>query len=105
MSETVKWEDVEDPIERCFMEAREQAAAEAEERSWKRAMDIIDNPKYREQAIKASREESARQAKILEQGRIPTVYDDDYVGDDDYEDDDYDADEWYLDDECYPDDE
>ena len=92
-------------IYQCFAEAWEQAAAEAEERSWKRAMKLIENPKYREAAIKASREESARQAKILEQGRIPTVYDDDYVNDDDYDDDDYDADEWYLDDECYPDDE
>ena len=104
MSETVKWEDVEDPIERCFMEAREQAAAEAEERSWERALRIIENPKYREQAIKVSREVEAKQAEILERGgnpADPAEYDDD----DDYDDDDYDADEWYLDDECYPDDE
>lgn len=82
------------------------AEVEAEERSLKRAWELIENPEAREQASKRSREELARQAKILEQGRIPTVYDDDYVGDDgDYDDDDYDADEWYLDDECYPDDE
>ena len=93
----------DEAIDFCFEEAREQAAAEAEERSWKRAMELIENPKYIEQAKKVSEEEHARQAKILEQGRIPTVYDDDYV--DDYDDDDYDADEWYLDDECYPDDE
>ena len=101
MSETVKWEDVEDPIERCFMEANELAAAEAEERSWKRAMELIENPEYRERASKVSREVLAKQAKMLEQGRNPAEYDDD----DDYDDDDYDADEWYLDDECYPDDE
>ena len=105
MSEIVDCDEA-DAIERCFMEAREQAEAEAEERSWKRAMELINNPEAREQASKVSREELARQAKILEQGRIPTVYDDDYVDDDDdYEDDDYDADEWYMDDECYPDDE
>ena len=93
-------------IYQCFAEAREQAAAEAEERSWKRAMELLDNPEYREQARKQSMKELSKQAKILEQGRIPTVYDDDYVDDDDdYDDDDYDADEWYLDDECYPDDE
>ena len=104
MSETVKWEDVEDPIERCFMEAGEQAAAEAEERSWKRAMELIENPKYIEQANKVSRDVLAKQAEILERGgnpADPAEYDDD----DDYDDDDYDADEWYLDDECYPDDE
>ena len=105
MSETVKWEDVEDPIEQCFMEAREQAEVEDEERSWKRAKEIIENPEYREQAIKASKEEEARQAKILEQGRIPTVYDDEYVGDDDDDYDDYYDDECSPVDECYPDDE
>lgn len=92
-------------IYQSFVEAREQAAAEAEERSWKRAMEIIKNPVYREQAIKASKEELARQAKILGQGRIPTVYDDEYVDDDDDDyDDDYD-DECSPVDECYPDDE
>ena len=91
-------------IYQSFVEAREQAEAEAEERSLKRAWELIDNQEAREQASKQSMKELARQAKILEQGRIPTVYDDDYV-DDDYDDDDYDADEWYLDDECYPDDE
>ena len=91
-------------IYQCFVEAREQAAAEAEERSWKRAMELIKNPKYIEQANKVSRDVLAKQAEILERGgnpADPAEYDDD----DDYDDDDYDADEWYLDDECYPDDE
>ena len=88
-------------IYQSFVEAREQAAAEADERSWKRAMELIENPEYRERASKVSKEVLAKQAKILEQGGDPTAYGDD----DDYDDDDYDADEWYLDDECYPDDE
>lgn len=88
-------------IYQCFVEAREQAAAEAEERSWKRAMELIENPEYRERASKVSEEVLAKQAKMLEQGRNPA----ECVYDDDYDDDDYDADEWYLDDECYPDDE
>ena len=103
MSETVDCDEA-DAIERCFMEAREQAAAEAEERSWKRTMELIENPKYIEQANKVSRDVLAKQAEILERGgnpADPAEYDDD----DDYDDDDYDADEWYLDDECYPDDE
>lgn len=88
-------------IYQSFVEAREQAAAEAEERSWKRAMELIENPEYRERASKVSKEVLAKQAKMLEQGRNPA----ECVYDDDYDDDDYDADEWYLDDECYPDDE
>ena len=91
-------------IYQCFVEAREQAAAEAEERSLKRAWQIIENPEYRERASKVSKEVLAKQAEILERGgnpADPAEYDDD----DDYDDDDYDADEWYLDDECYPDDE
>ena len=88
-------------IYQSFVEAREQAAAEAKERSLKRAMELIKNPEYRERASKVSKEVLAKQAKMLEQGRNPAEYDDD----DDYDDDDYDADEWYLDDECYPDDE
>ena len=82
-------------IYQSFVEAREQAEAEASERSLKRAWDIIMNPEYREQASKVSREVLARQAKMLEQGRNPAGY-----YDDDYDDDDYDDD-----DECYPDDE
>ena len=81
-------------IYQSFVEAREQAEAEAEERSLKRARDIIMNPEYRERANKVSKEVLARQAKMLEQGRNPAGY-----YDDDYDDDDYD------DDECYPDDE
>lgn len=84
----------EDAIDQSFMDEWEQAEPEAEERRLKWVREVIENPEYREQAIKASKEELARQAKILEQGRIPTVYDDDYVDDDDYGDD-----------ECYPDDE
>lgn len=97
-NETGEW-TMDDAIELSFMESREQAEAEAEERSLKRVRELIENPEYREQAIKVSKEELARQSKILEQGRIPTVYDDDYVDDDDYDDDDY-----YDDDEedCYP---
>ena len=81
-------------IYQSFVEAREQAEAEAEERSLKRAWDIIMNPEYRERASKVSKEVLARQVKMLEQGRNPAGY-----YDDDYDDDDYD------DDECYPDDE
>lgn len=88
-------------IYQSFVEEREQAEAEAEERSLKLANEILENPKYREQAIKMSEELLAKQAKMLEQGRNPA----EYYDDDDYDDDDYDADEWYLDDECYPDDE
>lgn len=87
MEETGDW-SMSNPMELLAM-------VESKRRSLKRAEDLIKNPVYRERAIKASKEEQARQAKILEQGRIPTVYDDEYVGDDD----DYD------DDECYPDDE
>ena len=91
----------EDAIDQSFMEAEEQAEAEAEERSLKWVRDVIENPEYRERASKVSKEVLAKQAKMLEQGRNPAGYYDD----DDYDDDDYDADEWYLDDECYPDDE
>ena len=79
-------------IYQSFVEAREQAEAEAEERSLKRAWDIIMNPEYRERASKVSKEVLARQTKMVEQGRNPAGY-----YDDDYDDDDYD--------ECYPDDE
>ena len=100
MSETVEW-DVEAAVEQSMNEAYMQAEIEADERSWKRAMELIENPEYRERASKVSKEVLAKQAKMLEQGRNPA----ECVYDDDYDDDDYDADEWYLDDECYPDDE
>lgn len=86
-------DDIEDAITLSMQEASMMAEIEAQERYLKRARELIENPEYREQAIKVSKEELARQSKILEQGRIPTVYDDDYVDDDDYDDDDED---------CYP---
>ena len=101
MSDTVEW-DVEAAVEQAFMEGRMQYELEADERSLKRAWEIIENPEYRERASKVSKEMLAKQAKMLEQGRNPADY---VYDDDDYDDDDYDADEWYLDDECYPDDE
>lgn len=87
-------ENIEDAITLSMQEASMQAEAEAEERSLKRAWDIIMNPEYRERASKVSEEVLARRAKMLEQGMNPAGY-----YDDDYDDDDYD------DDECYPDDE
>ena len=98
-------EDIEDAITLSMQEASMKAEIDANERRLKWACEMIKNPEYREQAIKASKEEEARQAKILEQGRIPTVYDDEYVGDDDDDYDDYYDDECSPVDECYPDDE
>lgn len=92
-NETGEW-TMDDAIELSFMEAREQAESEAEERSLKRVRELIENPEYREQAIKVSKEVLDRQSKMLEQGRNPAGYYDDDYDDDDYYDDD--------EEDCYP---
>ena len=62
---------MEDAIDQSFMEANEQAEAEAEERRLKWVREIIENPKYIEQANKVSRDVLTKQAEILDRGGNP----------------------------------